>query len=159
MSIILSPADRSDAVAVALHLREDDREELAASRGIDLPLVTLWECLERSEVSLTMQAEGQDVPVALLGFAPDPSCPDRALAWMLATAAVRAHGVSVVKKSRQVLDHFGNLLYPKGFYALAWEKNRTHRRFLDTLGFATVDVPPVVQNNNNFHWYSRPCVI
>jgi len=161
MKLTSEPATLKDCIAVALLLREEDRDELVAARGVDVPLAALMECMEVSERTFVLRPIGgrePNEPVALLGAAADPSCPGRAFVWLLATNAVQRCGVALAKKVDAMLDYFGNLHYPNGFLALAWDQNATHLRWLNTMGFATADIPAVVRNGHTFLWYIRPCV-
>lgn len=130
------PTDTVGAWArhVALHLRDQDRDEVAASSGSD----------PRSAVALSIMMSSRafavlddDVPVCLFGAAPHP-LPGVGVAWLLGTEGLYPNALKIARGSRRYLDELHQQ------YNLLWnyvdERNTVSVRWLRWMGFKALSL-------------------
>jgi hypothetical protein len=153
MSLVCRPASPADALSLAVNLRPEDRNEVAAARpGVDVSLV-IMEGLT-SCVGSWAVVQDDDKPLALMGVLRSTAHPGLGLVWLLASEGIERHALYITKLCRYLLDR-GRDSFPSGYTALAWEGNRTHRRWLPLVGFHPSPLEPLALPGGLFLWYNR----
>lgn len=115
---------------VAENLRDQDREEVAASSGM-APQSAVAASLMMSTLSYAI-LDRDNVPVALFGATPHP-LPGVGVAWMLGTDGILREALSIARQTKDYMDRLS------AAYPLLWnyidERNTVSMRWLKWGGF------------------------
>jgi len=128
-------AEKSHCVAVALQIRHTDRDEVAASCGLE-PMEALLSSLDRS-THCWAAMEGSE-PVAIFGVGAVSLMSDEGAPWMLAVEGVERLSRHLVTLGRAYVPEMLNLHPRLANHVDA--RNAASIRWLSRLGF-TIDPP------------------
>ena len=131
------PAETVGAWArhVALNLRDQDRDEVAAAHGGDPRSSVALSILMSARAFAVLDRQG--VPVCLFGAAPHP-LPGVGVAWLLGTDGILPEALPIARASKPYLDE----LHQR--FPLLWnyvdERNTLSIRWLRWMGFKALGV-------------------
>lgn len=121
------PSTLEDAQFIAAHMRQADRQECEALRGLP-PELVLPNAIGRPGVT-TWEVGGE--PVVMGGV--DPSIPNMGTVWMCSTDSILQHKVQFLRGCRPMLETL-HKDYPL-LTNLVDARNTLHIRWLKWLGF------------------------
>lgn len=135
---------------IADHLRQSDRDELAAAHGLP-PLDVLRLSVSRSSHGWVVLVDHR--PVMIFGAAPT-ALPGAGLMWMLATDGLAEISFAFARNSRRYFSELGKS------YHLLWNyidpRNTASMRWLKWCGFQIIDtLHGLGPNQRTFHLFAR----
>lgn len=138
---------------IAANMRDQDREEVKASSGLDPRTAVALSILMSTRAFAVTDRGG--VPVCLLGVAPHP-LPGVGVAWLLGTDGLLKEALQIARGSRPLLEALHE------DFDLLWnyvdERNTVSKRWLRWMGFLPLGVKETV-SGHPFRIFarSRPC--
>ncbi|QGG92856.1 hypothetical protein GH983_21325 [Agrobacterium sp. MA01] len=147
-SFLIRSLKPGDLEYLADHLRNADKQELAAASGHSNFLSRLSVSAELSDSLKVVEAEG--VPLLIFGTAAITR--DTKAVWLVGTKRINAFSRAMVEEARQVLrnwfeDDTGLLRLMNFTYA----KNKLHHRWLEALGAEIMPAEPLGTRGALFH--------
>ncbi len=141
-----------DLCLIAQHLRQADRQELAAVHGWDIDLLgCLQTAVSASEESFVALAG--DEPIAVFGVAPVSLLGGLGCPWMLGTDTLDRHGRAIVTLSREHVARWGdryaclfNYVDARNLRSIAWLRHT---------GFVVWPAAPHGLHGEPFHRFER----
>ena len=123
----------ADAVSIAPHLREADRQEVQAFLGVS-PEVALPMSVGKNQGDAWAMIGDAGELVGLFGVDPVALYPDFGLVWLVATDDLKKYQRQFLREGHEWLDHL-HALYPLlGNYSDS--RNKLHHRWLKWMGFS-----------------------
>lgn len=153
MGLRIRQATLRDACWVAVHIREEDAEEIWASSRTT-PGEAVLDSFKRSDECYAVIPDDGDDPVAIFGVAGDPDVHGLGIVWLLATPGIHKIALSVFRLSSVWIDWIGER-YPLGLHNAAYKQNHLHIRWCMAAGFASLG--DVEINGHTFtHIFRKP---
>lgn len=143
---------QQDVLYLAAHLRRQDIREVHTLRGADLPMFDVLMQGIGMSTECYVWTDGQDLPVAIVGVSPS-TYTDCGIVWLLATDAIQLHRKTGIKLALGHIAAWG-LQYTRGLHNLVDIRNRLHLRWLNLLGFVTLQMQQVNGEDFAFMHYT-----
>lgn len=128
----LVKANKWDAVDLAVHLSDEDKEELSISQGFieDELAGRLGDALKKSQYSYSIVNETSGVVYLIGGYTSEGVC------WLLTSKYVKSFTLSEMKQFINLLIKGRDeaLLVHPYLWNVAWLGNKTHLKFIKLLG-------------------------
>jgi len=141
-------AVRADADIIAPTMRQVDRDELAASSGVD-PLRVLRMSIRASEVCRVGLAD--DIPACIFGVSKATIVSDTGSIWMLGTDILQYHSIPFLKRNKAEIREMSIGLKRLDNYCDA--RNTPTLRWLRWLGFTIEKAKPYGVRGLPFHYF------
>lgn len=144
---LFRPLESGDIGHVAAHLRQADRQELAAIHGDEPVQSVLASSVLCSSIAWTWVINGQ--PAAIFGVAPTSLLEGQGAPWMLATDAVFQCPGTLVREGRRYVRRMLELFPHLVNYVDA--RNERSVRWLARVGFTISPAARMGRNGELFH--------
>lgn len=149
MTVTITDANPAHCETIARHMRQADRDEVAAASG-QQPLAALLAGLEQSTACWTGLEDGE--PMAIFGVGAASLLSAEGAPWMLAREGIERHGRHLVSLARPIVEEM-LALHPR-LANHADARNRTALRWLQRIGFAIEPPAPWGVAGLPFHRFS-----
>lgn len=135
-NVVFRDTKKADVLWLAAHMREEDKQEIAAAAG-RTPVLTLLAGYEHSPFIKTMLVDG--VPALIFGVAHRPGDGMVGTVWMLASDYLMSRdAVRAIKRTSKYWADEMNKLYPI-LANVADRRNKTHLRWIKFCGFTFIN--------------------
>ena len=138
---------------LAQHLRDADRQELAAVHGVGLDLLRCLQTAVRSSEEAWVAVTAYGEPIAVFGLAPVSLLGGIGCPWMLGTDVVDLYAREVVRLSRQHVARWSRRYSLLFNYVDA--RNLRSIEWLRHTGFTILPAQPYGQHGEPFHRFER----
>lgn len=130
------PSITDDAYSLAPRMREADKAELAAGRGVP-PLQALLEGVKASSPCFTITNPWK-VPLAIFGTVPTADS-KYSIVWMLGSDELHPYKIEFLRRSRKWITRLHELSNSPILGNFVDERNKVHIRWLRWIGCSFVD--------------------